>query len=376
MSQLAPAYRAQLASQSSTSEQQKSQKQLQPAVPSYVHFLAGGIGGTVGAAVTCPLEVVKTRLQSSLYHSPQDQIQHRNPLRAVWGHVRGVVSILVQIQQKEGVRALFKGLGPNLIGVVPARAIYFGVYNHGKAFYTQLNKGHETSIVHMSSAITAGTVVATVTSPIWLVKTRMQLQSEVGHLEGGPRYRNSFHCFYVVVRNEGIRGLYKGLTASYLGLAESTLQFVTYEYLKKAIVERRSRQRELLDAQNSNFINRTGSSQRTPMEWLDTFLVAAGAKLMAAIVTYPHEVLRTRMRQNPDSNGISKYRGIISSTKLIYQEEGILAFYGGMTAHLMRVVPNAAILFLCYEVVVSLASSSTDSLPTTSSSAIKSKSSS
>jgi len=31
----------------------------------WIHLVAGGVGGTTGAIVTCPLEVVKTRLQSS-----------------------------------------------------------------------------------------------------------------------------------------------------------------------------------------------------------------------------------------------------------------------------------------------------------------------
>ena len=75
---------------------------------------------------------------------------------------------------------------------------------------------------------------------------------------------------------------------------------------------------------------------------------------MAAILTYPHEVVRTRLRQTPQ-NGVRKYVGLWQTASLIYKEEGMAALYGGMTAHLMRVVPNAAILFFCYELVVKLA---------------------
>jgi solute carrier family 25 protein 33/36 len=61
----------------------------------------------------------------------------------------------------------------------------------------------------------------------------MQLQQETTQLkEGAKLYRNAFHCAYEVARLEGIRGLYRGFSASILGLSESTLQFVTYEYLK------------------------------------------------------------------------------------------------------------------------------------------------
>lgn len=63
----------------------------------------------------------------------------------------------------------------------------------------------------------------------------MQLQSDVAN----RKYRNSWHCLQTVVKEEGIRGLYKGLSASYLGISESTIQFVTYEWLKAKLRERR-----------------------------------------------------------------------------------------------------------------------------------------
>lgn len=85
-------------------------------------------------------------------------------------------------------------------------------------------------MVHMLSAITAGVTVATITCPLWLVKTRMQLQSQVPGAQ--RRYRNSFHCVAEVIKNEGFFALYRGLGASYLGVMEGTLQFVIYEQLK------------------------------------------------------------------------------------------------------------------------------------------------
>jgi len=49
---------------------------------------------------------------------------------------------------------------------------------------------------------------ATAVYPIDLVKTRMQNQR--GSLAGEIMYRNSFHCFFKVIRNEGFFGLYRG----------------------------------------------------------------------------------------------------------------------------------------------------------------------
>ena len=59
--------------------------------------------------------------------------------------------------------------------------------------------------------------VATITSPIWLVKTRMQLQTKLQDNANEYNYKNSFDCAKRVYQEEGFRGFYKGLGASYLG---------------------------------------------------------------------------------------------------------------------------------------------------------------
>jgi solute carrier family 25 protein 33/36 len=73
--------------------------------------------------------------------------------------------------------------------------------------------------------------------------------------------------------------------------------------------------------------------------------------LVAACIAYPHEVIRTRLRE-PAKNGVIKYTGLLQCLKLVIKEEGAASLYGGMSAHLMRVVPNAAIMFFCYEAIL------------------------
>ncbi|KAI9203973.1 mitochondrial carrier domain-containing protein [Polychytrium aggregatum] len=315
----------------------------------WLHFAAGGTAGAIGATILCPLEVVKTRLQSSLYQPMETRAKSLNPFRAALLSMTGVVDILRSIRQQEGIRALWKGLGPNLIGIIPARSIYFSAYSQGKHLYTHLNDGKETSIVHMASAATAGICTAVGTNPIWLIKTRMQLQSESKSLGNALPYKNSFHCAYMIVKNEGIGALYTGLSASFLGLAESTFQFVIYEKMKSYMKQIRKEQRSKQSGAESTGFSLSHETQ----DAVDTLATASIAKLVAAIIAYPHEVLRTRMRQ-PPINGVQKYTGLWKTAALVYREEGVRALYGGMTAHLMRVVPNAAIMFFCYEGIVKL----------------------
>uniref|UniRef100_UPI00398F6E91 solute carrier family 25 member 36-like isoform X2 n=1 Tax=Pristiophorus japonicus TaxID=55135 RepID=UPI00398F6E91 len=80
------------------------------------------------------------------------------------------------ILEKEGVRSLFRGLGPNLVGVAPSRAIYFAAYSGAKENLCKVLKPDSTS-VHICAATFAGFTSVTATNPIWLVKTRMQLDT-------------------------------------------------------------------------------------------------------------------------------------------------------------------------------------------------------
>ncbi len=248
---------------------------------------------------------------------------------------------LKTVYVNEGVTALWKGVGATVVGVMPARAIYFSSYTRCKHLLIEANDGHESPIVHLGAAATAGIATATATNPIWMVKTRMQLQSSTKTV----LYRNSFDCALKIYKSEGVRGLYRGLTASFLGIGESTIQWVMYEKMKKELAIARLHKMKLVDP---TFELAPGAHPNTILSWLDIFSVAAVSKLVAAVVSYPHEVLRTRLREDS-----SKYRGLAQTATRIWREEGAAAFYGGMTAHLLRVVPNSAILFFCYEIICS-----------------------
>lgn len=147
--------------------------------------------------VTCPLEVVKTRLQSSVVTFNEANIVHANPnvvaanLKQAAASDLSIIRCIQHIIRTEGPRALFKGLGPNIIGVAPSRyivlvcsmfhssfvfsrAIYFCTYSQSKSFCNQ-RMTPDTPYVHMISAASAGFVSSTFTNPIWFIKTRMQL---------------------------------------------------------------------------------------------------------------------------------------------------------------------------------------------------------
>ncbi|KAL8772013.1 MAG: hypothetical protein Q9209_002678 [Squamulea sp. 1 TL-2023] len=322
----------------------------------WAHLLAGGVGGMTSATLTSPLDVLKTRLQSDFY---QNQIAASRKSRGIFrpaelGYLRNgllhfteTFQILFSIHRVEGWRALFKGLGPNLTGVVPARAINFYTYGNGKRIISEkFNNGQEAAWVHICAAINAGIVTGTATNPIWLIKTRLQLdksRAEEAGTSSVRRYRNSFDCLKQTLRTEGFKGLYRGLTASYLGVTESTMQWFLYEQGKIYLGRREAT--IITSGQDPTIWDRT-------IGWGGKVGAAGGAKFFAAIITYPHEVVRTRMRQAPLQDGRLKYTGLLQCFSTIWKEEGMAALYGGLTPHMLRVVPSAAIMFGMYEFVL------------------------
>jgi len=66
--------------------------------------------------------------------------------------------------------------------------------------------------------------------------------------------------------------------------------------------------------------------------------------------------MKTRLREQRNTQS-SRYKGPLQGLALIAKEEGIKGLYAGMSAHLLRVVPNAAILFLTYELTLAYFSS-------------------
>lgn len=284
-----------------------------------------------GAVVTSPFDVVKTRLQSDLFrvkHTAPGAIQasgggvlYGAPRSGglLWNFVE-TGHILRDIYRDESPRALFKGLGPTLVGVIPARSINFFTYGNGKQIIANtFNNGKENSYVHLAAAAVAGVATGTVTNPIWVVKTRLQLRAQHN------QRITSTDMIKLILREEGVRGFYKGLSASYLGVTEGTIQWVLYERLKKSV-----------------------EGQGGTLEWLGTVGSAGTAKCVASLITYPHEVIRTRLRQ-PMINGVVKYSGLIQTLKLVVKEEGVASMYGGLSAHMMRVIPNAIVMYSIYE---------------------------
>lgn len=182
------------------------------------------------------------------------------------------------IHHVEGWRGFFRGLGPSLSSVVPATALKFYVYGNGKRLGAgMLDCAEDTALVHALAAVAASITVTTVLNPIFVIKTRLQLDVGAGTAR---TYAGSLNCTRRIVQQEGIRGLYRGLGASYLGMVETVLHLVLYERLKHLS---RPASTDPSTQDKAIWVHAVQS-------WISTSGAAGAAKLAAVLVTYPHEV--------------------------------------------------------------------------------------
>jgi len=237
---------------------------------------------------------------------------------------------------REGIRGLFRGIIPSIVGIAPSRAIYFATYTNMKEFLERKFQKTNSPLIHVLSGAASSSAVSFCMNPVWFVKTRIQLQ-EYGQVHSGsPNYKGYADCIRRVYKEEGILGFYKGLGASLLGVIECGMYFVIYERAKYMVYKNKLKTDP--NADPNNF---------TPMEYLVT---SASSKLIASSFTYPHEVIRTRMRELV--NGKCPYNGLVDAFRSVWRLEGWRGLYSGVGIHLMRTVPNCAIMFVTFEAIM------------------------
>ncbi|KAK1318450.1 Mitochondrial uncoupling protein 1 [Acorus calamus] len=142
-----------------------------------VKVASGAFSGAIATALTNPLEVMKVRLQMD-----------SNPSRGTFTEMHKIIS-------EEGIRALWKGVGPAMARAGALTASQLATYDESKQALLKRTALVEGFHLHLISSAIAGAVGTLVTAPMDMIKTRLMLQRESNSI---GRYRNVFHCAYEV----------------------------------------------------------------------------------------------------------------------------------------------------------------------------------
>lgn len=202
-------------------------------------FVAGGMAGCSAVMGSYPIDLARTRLAV------------KTGRRVAGAPGWGVIGALGQIWKEGGVRALYTGAYPTVVGVVPYSGISFMTFGVLKNFCSDRGIGDGSPyIVTMACGSLAGLNAQLITYPLDMVRRRSQalhapekmsrnerLFHRSSMAPGRGRIMGKFSIYRSVVfilRKEGIVGLYQGVSMNFFKTAPAmAISFSLYDVIRQ-----------------------------------------------------------------------------------------------------------------------------------------------
>ncbi len=194
-----------------------------------VNVASGGLAGAGSLCIVYPLDYARTRLASDVGREQRS--------------FNGLLDCLKKTSKgPRGVLALYNGFGVSVLGIIPYRGVYFGMYDSAASLNPYKD---DSSFVGLASkfavaqitAITAGYV----SYPLDTVRRRLQMQSELPRAEW--TYSGTVDCFRSILRKEGITSFWKGAGANIIRTIGAALVLVLYGEIQ-ALVKKEDEKRQ------------------------------------------------------------------------------------------------------------------------------------
>jgi len=284
------------------------------------HALAGMCGGISATAVFYPLDNLRIRQQVEKGGISQQSV------------VEGLQSML----KEEGLDGWYRGLNSSLVSIACSNLVYFYWYEFLKKLAIRLYLKNESKTLSALENLAVGTLAGCInviaTNPVWVVNTRLKLEKS---LPGEtPQYTGTLQGLFKVYKEEGLEGLWRGVVPSLVLVSNPAIQFACYERLK------------------SVYIKVKGGNQPSALEF---FFIGAVAKAVATLLTYPIQIIQSRLRANRKKALEQKQESSDSMNSIAFQvwkEGGISAFFNGLSSKMLQTVSAAAFMFAVYEKIL------------------------
>lgn len=239
-----------------------------------------------------------------------------------------------RIVYEEGFRAFWKGNLVTIAHRLPYSSISFYTYERYKNLLQMIpgldrNGGFGADVgVRLIGGGLSGITAASMTYPLDLVRTRLAAQTNTAY------YRGISHALYAICRDEGVKGLYKGLGATLLGVGPSiAISFCVYETLRSHWqIER-------------------------PYDSPVLISLACGSLsgIASSTITFPLDLVRRRMQLEGAAGRARVYQtGLFGTFGHIVRTESLRGLYRGILPEYCKVVPSVGIVFMTYETLKSI----------------------
>jgi len=182
-----------------------------------VKLFSGGLAGGLANTICYPFDFARTRLASDL--------------KAGQGQFKGIGDCIMTTVRNQGITGLYTGWSVTVAGAFVYRAGQLGCFKQIQDMNPyQKDKGTLGALSSFAAVTVARTVVMPFNYPFDTVRRRMMLQSEKPVSE--RVYKGSFDCFFKVLKNEGAKGMYKGMIPELFRGVGGSLVIVAYDRIK------------------------------------------------------------------------------------------------------------------------------------------------
>lgn len=309
----------------------------------------GGTAGVIGQASVFPLYTVKTRL-------------HLYP-----GRYNNVFHCARKIVQHDGLRGLYRGMPPAVIGVFPEKAIKLSMNDYLTAVLARPD-GTISLPMAMLAGGGAGFSQVIVTNPMELVMITMQ-----SNAARGRKPKSMFH----LARDLGLSGLYRGTQATLLrDVPFSMIFFSLNTHLRSKLADDDGKIPLSRTFLAGIAAGSTASSLSTPMDVIKTRLQAGASERIAKPSTtsvptpsssipnttspsssIPSAASAARAASGVHTRSLSSsptpainYTGIMHCARHIYATEGLVGFMAGVVPRVLTISPLFGITLFFYDV--------------------------
>jgi len=184
-----------------------------------INVASGGLAGAGSLMIVYPLDYARTRLASDVGGKDRQ--------------FNGLADCLKKTVQAGGVASLYNGIGVSIMGIIPYRGSYFGIfdtlsgYNPYQNDDNGLKRATSKFFCAQFSAITAGYI----SYPFDTVRRRLQMQSEKAEHE--RVYKGAADCFGKILKEEGSSAFFKGAGANALRTVGAAMVLVLYSEITR-----------------------------------------------------------------------------------------------------------------------------------------------
>ncbi|XP_069505234.1 mitochondrial coenzyme A transporter SLC25A42 isoform X2 [Ambystoma mexicanum] len=173
-------------------------------------LIAGSLAGTTATMITYPLDMVRARMAVT----PKEMYSN-------------IIQVFIRISKEEGLKTLYRGFTPTILGVIPYAGLSFFTYETLKKLHSDHNERTEPHpFERLLFGACAGLIGQSASYPLDVVRRRMQTAGVTGHT-----YGSILGTMQDIVKEEGfVRGLYKGLSMNWVkGPLAVGISFMTFD---------------------------------------------------------------------------------------------------------------------------------------------------